>query len=312
MNRISDGAIEIGGRTVALSSTEKTFFPEEGITKGDVVAYYRDAAEVMVPHLLGRPLTLQRFPDGIGGDGFYQKDASDHFPDWIRTVEVPRRGEGGVVHHVVCDEPAALVYLANQGTLTFHVSPARAGAIDVPDVVVIDLDPVEGADLAPVRAAARSLRDLLREVGLTPFLQTTGSKGYHVVAPIEPEHGFDRVRAFARVLGEVAAARDPEHLTTAVRKERREGRVYVDTARNGYAQTFVAPYAIRPRPGAPVATPLDWDELGRVDPGGHTVRSLRRRLAQKSDPWSAIRDAAGDLTAAVGRLEAIRTRRLDA
>lgn len=307
MSRIAEGPVEIGGRTVEISSTEKTFFPEEGLTKGEIVAYYRDVADVMVPHLAGRPLTIQRFPDGIGGGGFYQKDASDHFPDWIRTVEVPRRGEGGAVRHVVCDEPATLVYLANQGSLTFHVSPARAGALDVPDVVVVDLDPVEGSDLAPVRAAARTLRALLAEVGLNPFLQTTGSKGYHVVAPIRPEHGFDRVRAFARALAEIAAERDPERLTTAVRKERREGRVYVDTARNGYAQTFVSPYSVRPRPGAPIATPLDWGELGRVDPGSYSVRNLRRRLGQKTDPWASIHDAAGDLAAAVRRLDELHT-----
>jgi bifunctional non-homologous end joining protein LigD len=308
---VGDGPLEVAGRTVEVSHAAKVLFPGDDIDKGDLVGYYRDVSELMLPHIVERPLTLQRYPDGIGAGGFYQKEASDHFPDWIATVGVPRRGEGGEVNHVVCDDAATLVYLANQGTITFHVTPARSSHLDVPDVVVFDLDPTEDADLAPVRAAARTLRDVLRAVGLEPFLQTTGSKGYHVVVPVEPRYDFERARAFARALAEVVATRDPAHLTTEVRKAKRGGRVFLDTARNGYAQTFVAPYSVRPRAGAPVATPLDWDELGRIDPRAYTVRNVRRRLAQKEDPWADLAASQKDLRAAAGRLDELRAEEIE-
>lgn len=311
MSGVGDGPLEVAGRTVEVSNAAKVLFPDADITKGDLVGYYRDVSESMLPHMAERPLTLQRFPDGIDAGGFYQKEASDHFPDWIATVQVPRRGERGEVNHVVCEDAATLVYLANQGTITFHVTPARSDRLEVPDVVVFDLDPTEDADLAPVRAAARSLRDVLREIGLEPFLQTTGSKGYHVVAPVEPRYDFDRARAFARALVEVVATRAPQHLTTEVRKTKRDGRVFLDTARNGYAQTFVAPYSVRPRAGAPVATPLGWDELGRIDPRSYTVRNVRRRLAQKDDPWADLDASQGDLRAAAGRLDDLRAEEID-
>jgi bifunctional non-homologous end joining protein LigD len=284
------GEHRIGGRTVEVTSVERVLFPDDGITKGDVVQWYADIAEVVVPHIRGRPLTLQRFPQGIGEEGFYQKEAGEHFPSWIETVEVPRRG-GGTVHHVTCDEPADLVYLANQGTLTFHVWLSQVGRLDVPDLIVFDLDPPEGVDIADLRWAVRRVRDALDQRGLEPFLQATGSKGYHVVAPIEPGPTADEVRAWARAVAEVLADEDPARLTTEHRKAKREGRIYLDTARNTYAQTFVMPYTIRPRTGAPVATPLDWDELSRAEPASYTLRNIRRRVAQKDDPWAGMRRA---------------------
>ncbi len=302
MSAISDGAVELGGRRVQVTNTAKTFFPDDGLSKGDLVGYYAAVAEVMAPHLRDRALTLQRFPDGIDGDGFYQKDASGHFPDWLSRVEIDRRGEGGVVNHVVGTEPAVIVYLANQGTVTFHVSPWRTTAVDVPDVVVFDLDPPEDGALAEVRAAARAVRDTLERLGLVPFVQTSGSKGYHVVAPIEPEHASEGVRAFARALAEQVAAAAPDRFTVEQRKAKRHGRVYLDVARNGYAQTFAAPYTVRARPGAPVATPIDWDELGRAAPRSYTIGNVPRRLAQKDDPWASMHASARPLLDAVRRL----------
>jgi bifunctional non-homologous end joining protein LigD len=298
-----DGPLRVGGRTVQVSSTVKVFFPDDGVTKGDLVGYYRDVAEVMVPHLRERPCNLQRFPNGITAPGFFQQDASDHFPDWVRRATVPRLGRGGTVDHVVCDDAATLVYLANQGTVTFHPWTSRVDHLDRPDLVIFDLDPDPDQGLAVVRAAARATRRALEEVGLVPFVQTSGSRGFHVVAPLRPDADVERVKAFADDLAALVAARDPERLTVEQRKAKRAGRLFLDTGRNGYAQTAVAPYSVRARPGAPVATPIDWDELGRVEPRAYRVGNLRRRLARKPNPWAGMADRAAAFAPARGRLD---------
>jgi bifunctional non-homologous end joining protein LigD len=303
-----EGPIEVDGRTVELSSLDKVFFADAGLTKGDLVAYYLDVAPVMVPHLKDRPLNLQRFPDGVDGQGFFQQDASDHFPDWVRTVAAARRGRGGTVEHVVCDDAATLVYLANQATLTFHAWTSRAGELDRPDMVVFDLDPDAGQGVGVVRAAARGVRDAVEEIGLVPFVQTSGSKGFHVLAPVEPGPDVEVVRTFARELAALVAARDPDRFTVEWRKAKRAGRLLIDTNRNGYAQTIVAPYSVRARPGAPVATPIDWRELGRAEPRSWTVANLRRRLARKPDPWAGLLGHALPLAAARERLHELLTR----
>jgi bifunctional non-homologous end joining protein LigD len=298
---VKDGPLGVGGRTVQVSSVAKPFFPDAGLTKGDLVGYYRDVAEVMLPHLRGRPLNLQRFPDGVGGHGFWQQGASDHFPGWVRTVTVERRGRGGSVDHVVCDHPATVVYLANLATVTFHAWTSTVEHLARPDLVVIDLDPDPGQGLEVVRAAARAVRAACDEVGLVPFVQTSGSKGYHVVMPLRPGPDVEVVRDLAAELALLVAARDPDRLTVEWRKEKRHGRLLLDTARNGYAQTIVAPYSVRPRPEAPVATPIDWSELGRVQPRSYTVANLRRRLARKPDPWA-------DLPAKAAAFDPVRSR----
>jgi bifunctional non-homologous end joining protein LigD len=297
---VKDGSLRVGARTVQVSSVDKPFFPEAGLTKGDLVAYYRDVAEVMLPHLRGRPLNLQRFPNGVDGHGFWQQGASEHFPDWIRTVTVERRGRGGTVDHVVCDDAATIVYLANLATVTFHAWTSTVDHLARPDLVIIDLDPDPDQGLEVVRAAARAVRAACEELGLAPFLQTSGSRGYHVVMPLQPGPDVEVVRDFAAELALLVAARDPDRLSVEWRKAKRHGRLLLDTARNGYAQTLVAPYSVRPRPDAPVATPIDWSELGRVEPRSYTITNLRRRLARKPDPWAgmAAKAAAFDLVRA--------------
>jgi bifunctional non-homologous end joining protein LigD len=285
---VKDGSLRVGGRTVQVSSVTKPFFPETGLTKGDLLAYYRDVAETMLPHLRGRPLNLQRFPNGVAGHGFWQQGASDHFPDWVGTVTVERRGRGGTVDHVVCSDAATIVYLANLATVTFHAWTSTVDHLARPDLVIFDLDPDPDQGLEVVRAAARAVRAACQELGLAPFVQTSGSKGYHVVTPLVPGPDVEVVRDFAAELAALVAARDPGRLTVEWRKEKRHGRLLLDTARNGYAQTIVAPYSVRPRPEAPVATPIDWDELGRVEPRSYTMTNLRRRLARKPDPWAGM------------------------
>jgi bifunctional non-homologous end joining protein LigD len=284
--------LRIADRDIALSKLDKELFPADHLTKRDVIDHYRTVADTMVAHLAGRPLVLRRYPDGIGAGGFVQQEASRHFPDWLTTVDAPRRGGSGTVEHVVCDDAATLLYLANQATVEFHTWLSTTRDLERPDRIVVDIDPPPGTGVAVVRRVARGLRDLFESVGLAPFLQATGGKGFHVVAPLDGSEDFDHVRTLAQDLADRLVAQDPDRLTTAARKERRGSRVYLDVNRNAYGQTFVAPYSLRAREGAPVATPLEWSELGRVTPDRYRPPGIRRRLARKSDPWAGIGDRA--------------------
>jgi bifunctional non-homologous end joining protein LigD len=292
--------IRAGRRAVEISRPDKPLFPG-GTTKADLARYYERVAEAMLPHLARRPLNYERFPDGIDGQKIFQQHASGHFPDWIRRVSVPARK--GEVEHVVASDAATLVYLAGQACITFHRWLSRSDSLDRPDLLVIDLDPSVHKPAA-VRRAALTFGALLREVGLEPWAMTTGSRGYHVVVPLQRRADFDTVRAFARDLAELAAAREPRTFTNEQRKAKREDKILIDIQRNGYAHTAVAPYSVRPRPGAPVATPLHWGELEESSTRADrwTIDAVPRRLEQDGDPWARIGRGAQTLTAARKRL----------
>ncbi|ATJ81333.1 non-homologous end-joining DNA ligase [Halomonas beimenensis] len=281
--------MQIDGRHIETSNRDKPFFPEAGLTKGDLVDYYADLGDTMLVHLDGHPVSLQRFPDGLDGEGFYQKDASAHFPDWLTRVRFPKR-EGGHFMAPVIDSRAALVYLADQAMITPHPYLARADDLERPDRLIFDLDPPEGGrDVASVRRAALDLRGLLDELSLSAWVQTTGSRGFHVVVPLDAGADFDASRAFARDTARVLVRRHPDRYTLAQRKRQRRGRIFLDVMRNAYGATAVAPYAVRALAGAPVATQLSWPELERgATPRGWTLGNLRRRLAQKADPWAEM------------------------
>jgi bifunctional non-homologous end joining protein LigD len=283
-------------RSVTIPRPDKPLFPD-GTTKADLAGYYETVADAMLPHLADRPLNLERFPDGIDGPRLIQQQAPDYFPRWIRRVAVPKKD--GTVEHVVARDAATLVYLAGQAVITLHAWLSRADRLDRPDRLIVDLDPT-GDDADDVRRAALELGDLFREVGLEPFAMTTGSRGYHVVAPLQRRQDFDAVRAFARDLVRLAAERDPERLTIEQRKAKRGERIFLDVMRNTYAHTTVAPYAVRPRPGAPVATPLRWEELEDPDlrPDRWTIRTVPERLERGGDPWRDLPAAARPLRGA--------------
>ncbi|WP_128982565.1 non-homologous end-joining DNA ligase [Streptomyces roseicoloratus] len=288
-------AVRVGGRTVEVPRPDKVLFPADGLTKADLADYYHRVARRMVPQLRGRPLMLERHPDGIDGPGFLQKDVPDHFPDWLTRAELPKAD--GTVTYALCDDAASLVYLASQACVTPHRWLSRADRPDHPDRLVFDLDP-PGDDFDSVLRAARRLRALLDDLGLPSLPMTTGSRGLHVVVPLLRRDTFDEVRAFAHDVADVLAARHPDELTTAARKKERRGRLYLDVQRNGYGQTAVAPYAVRARPGAPVAAPLDWAELD--EPGLTARRWTVRDAAELLDrePW---RDAPRGHSAAAAR-----------
>jgi bifunctional non-homologous end joining protein LigD len=286
---------------VEITHPDRVMFPDDGITKGELVDYYAEVAGVMVPHLKGRPLTLWRYPRGIDQQGFVQQDFGDTLPDWMGSAEVAK--EGGTVAHPVADRREALVWLANQNGVTPHTWLSRHDHLGEPDLIVFDLDPSAG-DFAPVRAAARACSDVLEDLGLTSYVKTTGSRGLHVVVPISRGPDFDTVRQFARDVAEVVAADDPANRTVEMRKDKRGNRVYVDVMRNAYAQTAVAPYAVRARHGAPVATPLEWDELsGRgMRPDRFALRDVPKRIAEQGDPWADMRKHARSLSRPMQRL----------
>jgi bifunctional non-homologous end joining protein LigD len=298
--------MNVDGRKIEISNLDKVLFPEDGITKGNLVDYYRRIAATMLPHIKDRPLTLHRFPDGIGAKGFYQQNVSDYFPDWIARVRLAK--EGGKVEHCLCNDAATLVYLAGQACITPHSWLARAGRPRRPDRMIFDLDPPDG-DFGIVRLAARVVRAVLDDVGLSSFLMTTGSRGLHVLVPLDASSGFDAVRDFARRVAILAAAREPDRLTTEQRKNKRRGRLYLDTMRNAYGQTAVTPYAVRAKPGAPVATPLEWGEIGdgKLRANRYRIENIFRRLARKRDPWRGIERYAAAVGAHASHLAALES-----
>lgn len=302
MNRIK---VEIthAGRVLFPGSSSKN-----GITKSDLFDYYSEVSEAMLPHLKGRPLTVQRFPRGIDEHGFIQQDFAESMPDWMGTAKVAK--EGGSVVHPVVERREALLWLANQNCVTLHSWQSRQGRLHKPDRLVFDLDP-SNSDFSAVRATARGLSDVLDDLGLACYLQTTGSRGLHVVVPVSGGADFDTARQFTRDVAELVAADDPAHRTTEARKNKRGNRVYLDVMRNAYAQTAVAPYSVRARRGAPVATPLEWDELDSrgLQPDRFTVRDIPKRLAAQRDPWSDMHRHARSLSRPRQRLSKWRTAR---
>jgi bifunctional non-homologous end joining protein LigD len=271
---------------VDVSSRDKVMFPC-GITKGELADYYAAVGPVMVPHVRDRPVTMHIYPRGIEGGGVIVKQVPKHFPDWIKRVTVRKRG--GTVTHVVANRPETLVYLAGQNCVTVHTWLSRADKIERPDRLIFDFDP-EHERFAEVRAAARALGDVLHDLGLAPHAMTSGSRGIHVTVPLRRTRSFEDVRAFAEAVGQRLVEQDPKRLTMEWSRAKRGDRIYVDVGRNAYAQHAAAPYSVRAKPGAPVATPLRWDELGdrRLGPRRWTIRSLPDRLAEVGDPWKDI------------------------
>lgn len=300
----NDQSISIGGHEIELSNLDKTFFPESGITKGDLIDYYERIAATALPHYRDRPLSMQRFPDGIAKDGFFQKDLPDYFPDWVDRVRLKK--EGGSVTYAVANNAATLVYIANQGCITPHLSLARRDKPEHPDRLVIDLDP-STSDFGKVVFAARRVKQLLDELDLTSFVQTTGSRGLHVVVALDRSANFDQARRFARSFVGLLATRHPQTLTIEQRKSKRGEAVFLDYMRNAYGQTAVAPYAARALENAPVATPLDWSELDSdgLNPQKYTVGNIFRRLGQKDDPWAGIERHGQSLAQAASALDAL-------
>jgi len=285
-----------------ITHPEKVLFPDDGITKGELAQYYEAIAPLMVPHMAGRPVTMERYPSGIGHKGFFHKDVSKGFPAWLERVEVPKKD--GTVHHPIVSDARSLLWLANQNCITPHVWPSRTPNLYHPDVCVFDLDPAVDDDPANLRRAAMQLRALLDELELPSWVKTSGSKGFHIVVPLDGTADFGEVAHVGHAVGRMLVARDPEHLTQEFHKVDRAGRILVDTGRNGYSATFAAAYAVRAKPGAPVSAPCTWEELesGAVGPQAFTLRTMADRVGRVGDLWADIATGARSLRRAMAQL----------
>src|SRR5687767_14567655 len=271
-----------------ISHPDKVLFPDDGITKGDLAAYYKAIAPVILPHLRRRPITMERYHRGIGVPGFFQKDVSKGFPEWLKRVEVPKHG--GTVHHPIANDTRSLLWLANQNSITIHVWPSRTPNLYNPDICIFDLDPSKEDALDTLVQAALNLRDLLIELGLPSWIKTSGSKGFHIAVPLDGKSDFATVARFAHVVGKITVKRDPDNLTQEFSKADRGGRILVDTGRNGYSATYAATYTVRAKAGAPVSAPCTWEEIerGDVGPKTFTLRTMAQRIADVGDLWADL------------------------
>jgi bifunctional non-homologous end joining protein LigD len=286
-----------------ITHPEKVLFPDDGITKGDLAQYYETIAPLMLPHLRGRPVTMERYPAGIGKKGFWQKDVSKGFPAWLKRVKVPKKE--GVVHHPVITDTRSLLWVTNQNTITQHVWTSRVPNLYYPDVCVFDLDPSKKDEPDELRAAALEVRDLLKELGLVTWVKTSGSKGFHILVSLDGSARMGEVARFAHAVGALLVAQQPARFTQEFSKADRGGRILVDTGRNGYSATFAAAYTVRAKRGAPISAPCTWTEVerGEVQPRTFTLRTMPDRVATVGDLWSDLHKRGSSLRRPIERLK---------
>jgi len=270
-------------RPITLSNVDKVFFPDSGYTKGDLIQYYVSVAPLLLPHLEGRPISMSRYPDGIGGGSFYEKRAPGHQPEWMRTTPVDSDSQGGIIDFLLADSPEALMWFANMACIEFHPFHSTVATLDNPSYAIFDFDPAEGSSWDQVTAAARLLEVALGQLGLVGYPKLSGSRGLHVYVPLDPVHSHSRVRRFVGEVGEYLAAANPDDITMEWDKPKRKGKVFIDHNRNAFGQTVASVYSVRPRPGAPVAAPLKWDEVGTLANGDVTMVDIWDRLQRYGD-----------------------------
>ena len=277
---------KLDGHDIGLTNLDKVLFPKSGITKGELIKYYLKIAPTMLPHLEGRPLSFQRFPDGIGAEGFYQKQAPQNYPEWIKRIPL---GVNEIVDYASADSTAALVYFAQQAVIVIHTSLARADKLHHPDLMIFDLDP-QTEDFEAVRQTAFAMRELLKDIGLESFVKTTGGRGVHLAVPLDRAADFDEAHEFASRVAELYERRHPDEVTTEISKAKRGSRIFIDTNRVHYAQTAVAAYSVKNREGAPVAAPITWEELAdkKIKSDSFNIKNVFDLLKRRADPWKSI------------------------
>jgi bifunctional non-homologous end joining protein LigD len=299
--------LDLDGRRLLLNNVDTVIWPDEGISKADLIEYYLDVADHVMPFFTNRPLSLLRCPEGVPSDCVYQKTAPMGLPTWVLTRRIrTEQAALGYAEYVVGTDRAALVYLINLGYISHHPWSSTVEAIDRPDMLLFDLDPTEIA-FREVRNAAMLVRDLLMTYKIRSWVKTSGGGGLHVMAPLAPVHGFDQVLAAAEAITRMARQREPSLFTLDMRRARRRGKILIDVHRNHRGATLVSPYAVREYPGAPVSTPLEWHELERgIYPQDFHLRNMRERLARFGDPFAHFTAARQMLTPI---LESGRSRR---
>ena len=289
-------------RTVKLTNLKKIFWPADGYTKGDLVAYYERIAPLLLPYLRDRPLVLTRYPDGITGKSFYQKDAPEFAPAWVRTERVYSKDAEREIDYFVVDDVASLRYVANSGAIPLHLWASRLGSLERPDWLVLDLDP-KGAPFTDVVKVARALHRILDDLELPSYAKTSGATGLHILVPLGARYTYDEVRTFTRLLAVLGVEAEPDISTIARPLRARGGKVYIDFGQNGHGQTIVAPFSLRPLPGAPASCPLAWSEVtARLDPARFTMTTVPRRFDRIADPLAPVLAGTIDMAAAVARI----------
>ena len=293
----------VARRTVGFTNLDKVFWPAEGYTKGDLIGFYRAVSSWILPYLRERPLVMTRYPDGIQGKSFFQKDAPGFAPPWLRTERIWSDHAGREIDYFVCDDESSLLYVANLGTIPLHIWASRVPSLARPDWCILDLDP-KGAPFAHVVKLALAIRRLCEELELPTGIKTSGASGLHVLIPLAGQCTFEQSRGLAELLARVVEAEHRDIATTVRSLPARHGRVYLDYLQNGHGRLLVAPLSVRPLPGAPVSTPLSWNEVGsRLEPEKFTIRSVPKRLQRlEHDPLHAALKLRSDLHAVLTRL----------
>lgn len=298
--------IKSGRYSIEITHPDKVLFGKSGFTKQDLIEYYQAITPIIMPYVDNRLISMQRFPEGIDHEGFFQKDAADYFPAWITRVPVKRQ-TGGSVDYVVIDKPATLIYLANQNCITPHLWLSRSDNLEKPDRMIFDLDPAKSLPFAATQEVAQKIKMILDELELPSFCMLTGSRGAHIVVPLKRVHTFDETRAFAHDVAIYLAQQYPKLITVEVHKAKRGKRIFIDWLRNGFGATAVAPYAVRALEGAPVAMPVTWDELLKKDMFSqkYTIKNVMKRMSKVGDVWHDMHKHAVTLKDAKKKLEKI-------
>jgi bifunctional non-homologous end joining protein LigD len=290
-------------KEVRFTNLKKIFWPEERYTKGDLIEYYRTIAPLLLPYLKNRPLVLTRYPDGIAGKSFFQKDAPEFVPSWIRRERIYSKDTDRDIGYIIVNDVETLLYVINMGTIPLHLWSSRTDSLERPDWLVLDLDP-KGAPFAHVVKVARALRDILTKLRLESFIKTSGASGLHILLPLGARYTHEQAKNFARLLALLGTTSVPDISTIARPLAARGGKVYIDFGQNGYGVTIAAPFAVRPLPGATVSCPLYWKEVtGRLTPSRFTIKTVPARFQKKKDPMAAIFRKAIDLAAALKQVE---------
>jgi len=289
---------------VTITNPKKIFWPDEGYTKADLIAYYEAVAPLLLPYLRERPVVLTRYPDGITGKSFFQKDAPEFVPAWVRTERIYSKEAEREIDYFIVNDVETLRYIANLGTIPLHLWSSRLGSLERPDWLILDLDP-KGAPFADVVKVARRLHEILDELGLPNYIKTSGATGLHILIPLGARYTHEEARSFGRLLALLGVEAAPESATIARPIRARGDKVYIDFAQNGHGRTIVSPFSVRPLPGAPVSCPLRWDQVtARLDPMRFTIKTIPNQFEKMQDPLAPILTGATDMAAAIARIEA--------
>ncbi|MEW6059433.1 MAG: non-homologous end-joining DNA ligase, partial [Actinomycetota bacterium] len=293
--------LELGGRELRLSNLDKVFWPDEGYTKGDVIAYYYNVSGLILRYLRERPLTMKRMPDGVTGAFFYEKTAPSHTPEWIPRCRVPSEdSKDGVIDYLTVNEPAALLFVANLGCIEMHPLHSRCSSVESPDYLLFDLDPFEPIAFEDVLAVAMHVKAALDSVGLVGYPKTSGATGVQIYVPVEPGYTYEQVRDFVGTVGRMIERADRQRVTMAWQVSRRSGKVFIDHNMNRAGANTAAAYSLRPEPGATVSTPLTWDEVERgITPLDFTIETVWKRFAEVGDVFDRVLSAPQDLGGAL-------------